>query len=74
MKAILSLILVSTALLFSSSLFAGCSSCQSYTFTTESSCGGLSCGCADPACRQNNPCLSKESCCAAFGNIGAIDQ
>jgi len=70
MKAILSVMLISLSLLTSTSLLA---CCQPSLFS-DITCSGLGCSCSDPACAQNNPCLSKDQCCAAFGNIGAIDQ
>ncbi len=69
------------SLLLSTSLFASCGGdggCQSSSsswggFLSCENGPGWSCECADPACRQDNPCLSPGRCCAAFGNIGGIE-
>lgn len=54
----------------------GCGGESSCGQSTSLSCGegpGKSCDCTDPACRQDNPCLSPSRCCEAFGNIGGIE-
>lgn len=31
------------------------------------------CQCVDPTCFRADSCISKRTCCKAFGNIGAIN-
>lgn len=82
MKSLLITLLCLLSLAFSMKGFAGCgeaSGCggDSYPWEFGYSCSspgpGTSCQCADPACRQDNPCLSCSKCCQAFGNITGID-
>lgn len=83
MKTKFLLIATCLALFISAPLFAcGGGGCGSYNYSDddsyESTCGQnfwtdakSTCSCADPACSENNPCMSRGVCCEAFGNIGA---
>lgn len=37
-------------------------------------CGYGPCSCVDPACGDPYSCMDSSSCCAVFGNIGALDS
>lgn len=64
-------VLISCLAFFTCSGLYACGSCN----TSSAPLGYCSsydngCNCTDPECYSNNPCLSREKCCNAFGNVG----
>lgn len=72
MKALLVVIFGCLTILSSSVAFSDCSDGYNCLAADSNPCDDNGCECADPACKQNNPCLSRGQCCEVFGNIGRL--
>jgi hypothetical protein len=73
MKALLAVLCGCLTLFLSSAAFS-CSDANGCMAADANPCNDDGCECADPACRQNNPCLSRSQCCEVFGNIGRLNN
>lgn len=72
MKATIAVLFGCLTIFFCGPVLADCSDGYNCLAVDASPCGDSGCECADPACRQNNPCLSASKCCEVFGNIGRM--
>lgn len=72
MKITLAVLLGCLSLFMSHLSLADCSDGYNCLSVDQNPCNNGDCECADPACRQDNPCLSASKCCEVFGNIGRI--